>query len=93
MRLFDGREISQLPPQDIVGLGICQSPEGRGIFPNLTVTENLRYFATVVGVRRRDLHDALAGDVAAEADGVCGGRAAELRQAGQAVPGEECVTA
>src|ERR671932_2795981 len=36
-----GREISQLPPQEIVGLGICQSPEGRKVFQRMTVRENL----------------------------------------------------
>jgi branched-chain amino acid transport system ATP-binding protein len=39
--LFDGAEISQLPPQEIVGLGICQSPEGRKCFQRMTVRENL----------------------------------------------------
>jgi branched-chain amino acid transport system ATP-binding protein len=39
--LFDGAEISQLPPQEIVGLGICQSPEGRKVFQRMTVRENL----------------------------------------------------
>jgi branched-chain amino acid transport system ATP-binding protein len=38
---FDGHEISQLPPQEIVGLGICQSPEGRKVFQRMTVRENL----------------------------------------------------
>jgi branched-chain amino acid transport system ATP-binding protein len=38
---FDGTEISQLPPQEIVGLGICQSPEGRKCFQRMTVRENL----------------------------------------------------
>jgi branched-chain amino acid transport system ATP-binding protein len=38
---FDGREIAQLPPQEIVGLGICQSPEGRKCFQRMTVRENL----------------------------------------------------
>jgi branched-chain amino acid transport system ATP-binding protein len=38
---FDGTEISQLPPQEIVGLGICQSPEGRKCFQRMTVEENL----------------------------------------------------
>jgi branched-chain amino acid transport system ATP-binding protein len=38
---FDGQEISQLPPQEIVGLGICQSPEGRKCFQRMTVRENL----------------------------------------------------
>ena len=36
-----GREISQLPPQDIVRLGVCQSPEGRRCFQRMTVRENL----------------------------------------------------
>jgi branched-chain amino acid transport system ATP-binding protein len=38
---FDGEEIGQLPPQEIVGLGICQSPEGRKCFQRMTVRENL----------------------------------------------------
>src|SRR4051812_27783002 len=36
-----GEEISHLPPQEIVGLGICQSPEGRKCFQRMTVQENL----------------------------------------------------
>src|ERR687888_767159 len=36
-----GTEITLLPPQEIVGLGICQSPEGRKVFQRLTVRENL----------------------------------------------------
>jgi branched-chain amino acid transport system ATP-binding protein len=38
---FDGREIGETPPQDIVGLGISQAPEGRHCFPRMTVRENL----------------------------------------------------
>jgi branched-chain amino acid transport system ATP-binding protein len=38
---FQDREITQLPAHEIVRLGICQSPEGRKIFPRLTVLENL----------------------------------------------------
>jgi branched-chain amino acid transport system ATP-binding protein len=38
---FDGQEIGETPPQDIVRLGISQSPEGRKIFPRMTVRENL----------------------------------------------------
>ena len=34
---FDGREIARVPPQEIVGLGICQSPEGRKCFQRMTV--------------------------------------------------------
>ena len=40
--LFEGREIQQLPPHEIVRRGICQSPEGRKIFRGLTVLENLQ---------------------------------------------------
>jgi branched-chain amino acid transport system ATP-binding protein len=38
---FDGREIGETPPQEIVKLGISQSPEGRRVFPRMTVRENL----------------------------------------------------
>jgi len=38
---FDGQEIQQKEPDEIVRLGICQVPEGRHIFPELTVQENL----------------------------------------------------
>jgi branched-chain amino acid transport system ATP-binding protein len=38
---FAGEEIGQLPPQEIVRLGICQSPEGRKCFQRMTVRENL----------------------------------------------------
>lgn len=39
--LFDGREIQGLAGHEIVKLGLCQSPEGRKVFPRLTVLENL----------------------------------------------------
>jgi branched-chain amino acid transport system ATP-binding protein len=38
---FRGEEISTMPAQDIVGLGISQSPEGRRCFQRMTVRENL----------------------------------------------------
>jgi branched-chain amino acid transport system ATP-binding protein len=38
---FEGREIGETAPQDIVNLGISQAPEGRKIFPRMTVRENL----------------------------------------------------
>ncbi len=40
--LFAGQEIHRLPTHEIVRRGICQSPEGRKIFPRLTVLENLQ---------------------------------------------------
>jgi branched-chain amino acid transport system ATP-binding protein len=39
--LFDGKPIQNLSPDDIVALGISLVPEGRRIFPRLTVMENL----------------------------------------------------
>jgi branched-chain amino acid transport system ATP-binding protein len=39
--LFNGRPIHKLSPDRIVPLGICQVPEGRLIFPYMTVMENL----------------------------------------------------
>ena len=39
--LYDGQEISKLPPHKIVGRGLCHVPEGRMVFANLTVHENL----------------------------------------------------
>ena len=39
--LFHGQPIQDLSPDRIVALGICQVPEGRHIFPDLTVAENL----------------------------------------------------
>ena len=39
--LFSGRPIHGLAPDRIVRLGLCQVPEGRRIFPELTVAENL----------------------------------------------------
>jgi branched-chain amino acid transport system ATP-binding protein len=38
---FEGKEIALTPPQDIVQLGISQSPEGRKCFARMTVSENL----------------------------------------------------
>jgi branched-chain amino acid transport system ATP-binding protein len=37
-----GRDVSGAKVHDLARVGVCLVPEGRGIFPNLTVTENLR---------------------------------------------------
>ncbi|WP_448378896.1 ABC transporter ATP-binding protein [Fervidobacterium sp.] len=39
--LFNGKDIQNLPPHQINRMGVCLVPEGRRIFPNLTVMENL----------------------------------------------------
>jgi branched-chain amino acid transport system ATP-binding protein len=59
--IFDGREIGGWRPQDILRAGIAHCPEGRRVFPYLTVRENLEMGAYV----RRD-----AGGIAADLDRV-----------------------
>jgi branched-chain amino acid transport system ATP-binding protein len=44
---FEGRDITRLPTHEIVALGIAQSPEGRRVFPRMTVYENLQMGATL----------------------------------------------
>src|SRR5207253_8696181 len=39
---FDGRSLVRLGAERIAGLGIAHVPEGRGLFPELTIVENLR---------------------------------------------------
>ncbi|SFC03096.1 amino acid/amide ABC transporter ATP-binding protein 2, HAAT family (TC 3.A.1.4.-) [Nocardioides terrae] len=39
--VFDGTDITHLPPYERVKMGLSQSPEGRGCFPGMTVRENL----------------------------------------------------
>ncbi|GIU85213.1 MAG: hypothetical protein KatS3mg008_1988 [Acidimicrobiales bacterium] len=49
--IFDGRDITHAPPHEIAAMGVVQIPGGQGVFPSLTVWENLR----VAGwLRRRD---------------------------------------
>jgi len=47
--VFDGAPIHRQPPEKLVSLGLAHVPEGRHIFPGLTVEENLRLGATVRG--------------------------------------------
>ena len=50
--VFDGRDIAGLPTFEIVRLGIAHAPEGRRIFPRMTVLENLQIGATVADPAR-----------------------------------------
>ncbi len=45
---FKGREISNQPPHEIVKMGISLSPEGREVFPGLSVSENLTLGAFIM---------------------------------------------
>ena len=44
---FDGKDITSLPTHQIARLSIAQSPEGRRIFPRMTVFENLQMGASI----------------------------------------------
>jgi len=48
--IFDGQDITQMPTHQIAHLGLAQSPEGRRIFPRMSVLENLQMGATVRGL-------------------------------------------
>ncbi len=50
---FDGREVTRARYTDIVAAGLIQVPEGRRIFPNLTVIENLELGSYLRGRARR----------------------------------------
>jgi len=57
--LFDGEDISKVPAHIRTAMGISQAPEGRGIFPGMTVLENLeigKYF-------RKDRKNEMAQDL------------------------------
>ena len=43
--IFDGRDITHMPPNEIAALGITQVPGGQGVFPGLSVADNLRVAA------------------------------------------------
>jgi branched-chain amino acid transport system ATP-binding protein len=52
---YDGRDILGMPPQEIVRAGLVQVPEGRRLFPDMTVFENLLVGSSAPSARpRRD---------------------------------------
>ena len=55
---YGGTEIGGFKPHKLVARGLCHAPEGRGIFPNLTITENLKLGAYL----RRDV-DGIRADL------------------------------
>ena len=52
--ILDGLDITKMPTHEIVHMGIAQSPEGRRIFPRMSVFENLQMGATVDKLRHFD---------------------------------------
>ncbi len=57
--LLDGRDVTAIPPYDLVPLGLVQVPEGRRVFSRLTVRENLAMGA----FRRNASRSALAAEL------------------------------
>jgi len=55
--LFDGRPIHRLPAHEIVRAGLAHAPEGRGVFANLSVDENL-----MLGAFTRNDHAEISRD-------------------------------
>jgi branched-chain amino acid transport system ATP-binding protein len=56
--VFEGRDITRDAPHDIVRRGIAQSPEGRKLFPRMTVIENLE-----MGAFQREDRREIGGDM------------------------------
>ncbi|MBM3673683.1 MAG: ABC transporter ATP-binding protein [Actinobacteria bacterium] len=54
--LVAGRRVNGVPPEELARRGLCLIPEGRGIFPNLTVRENLRMMS-YTGVKLADIEE------------------------------------
>ncbi|HEX2117974.1 MAG TPA: ABC transporter ATP-binding protein [Acidimicrobiales bacterium] len=52
---LDGKDLAGVPPHERVKLGICQAPEGRRVFPGMTVMENLEMGAYARRAKRADL--------------------------------------
>src|SRR5690606_26699467 len=55
---YQGADISRVPAHTLVARGLVMAPEGRGIFPNLSVEENL-----LLGAYSRRDKDAIAKDL------------------------------
>ncbi|MFF0081818.1 ABC transporter ATP-binding protein [Streptomyces canus] len=54
--LLGGRDVTGAPPRDLARAGVCLIPEGRGIFPNLSVRDNLRMM-TFTGRDRAEIEE------------------------------------
>ena len=59
--LVDGVDVTGRPPEKLARDGICSVPEGRGVFPNLTVAENLAMWTFRGGLRRSEIEEATYG--------------------------------
>jgi len=62
--LIDGKDCTDVPAHRRVGLGVALSPEGRGVFPDQSVRDNLLLGAYTRGSRDTKVHDALQREFA-----------------------------
>src|SRR4029453_18747833 len=62
--LIDGKDCTDVPAHRRVGLGVALSPEGRGVFPDQTVRDNLLLGAYTRGVRDPKVQEALRREFA-----------------------------
>jgi ABC-type branched-subunit amino acid transport system ATPase component/predicted MFS family arabinose efflux permease len=56
--IFDGRDMTHTPPDEIAARGVTQVPGGQGVFPSLTVAENLRLAGWLQRRDQREVHAA-----------------------------------
>ena len=90
---FDGRDLARVEPHALVEMGMALSPEGRAIFPNLTVRENLEMGAYTVrdpAAIKRNLDDVVAlfprlGERMAQAGGTLSGGEQQMLAIGRAL--------
>jgi branched-chain amino acid transport system ATP-binding protein len=55
--LVDGRDVTGISPERLARRGVCSVPEGRGVFPSLTVAENLRMWTYRGGLSRAEVEE------------------------------------
>jgi branched-chain amino acid transport system ATP-binding protein len=60
---FDGKDITRMPAHKRVLAGVVQAPEGRGVFPGMTVIENLEMGAYARTFKTKAEHDATLDNV------------------------------
>lgn len=60
---LDGRVITDVDPEDRVGMGMAHVPQGRQVFPGLTVEQNLRLGGSLLRKRNRARYEELLGNV------------------------------
>ena len=55
--LFAGQDVTRWHPERLTRAGLCTIPEGRGVFPNLSVAENLQMWTYRGGLKRREIEE------------------------------------